>query len=117
MSRKLLEIVHGKNHWSSEPNLGIGRRNGSGGWIWEFRNKDIAPVLVIVDDLLEGARVLMPEPDALREWACFILAADTLIKFEDIEQSPKGLALIDVLWNLSFDGDKKDILQDLLKLL
>ena len=117
IQQKLLRIVRGQDEWSSVRSIGLSLRKDPSGWMWTFPETSVASTSVRIDDVLEGAKTLRLNPEAIREWASFMLAASSLITFEEFEESPKGEALLDELWSLSFGEDLENTLLRLDKLL
>lgn len=58
-------------------------------------------------DIAHGLLTYKNQPDALREWASFILSASEIIDLTSLESWPEGDELLSALWDASFEGQMK----------
>lgn len=55
-------------------------------------------------DVAAGLAGLLSKPEALREWANFILGASNVLSLERLEHEDGGDALLGALWDAAFTG-------------
>lgn len=58
-------------------------------------------------DIAHGLLTYKNQPDALREWASFILSASEILDLTSLESWPEGDELLNALWDASFEAQIK----------
>jgi hypothetical protein len=107
LSEAIKQIVRGEVKWDILQKMGlqisliedIERK-------WTFPPIEFDPVPVHIEDLATGF-VNMEGKDDASQWASFLLAS-SLIDIELLEKYPKGLDLIEGLWDLAFGESLSD---------
>lgn len=64
---------------------------------------DLRPI-----DIAHGLLVYKEQPEALQEWATFLLSDLEITDLTPLESWPEGDELLNALWDASFDGHLKD---------
>lgn len=59
-------------------------------------------------DIALGLLAHKNHPEALREWASFVLSASEIIDLTSLESWPEGDELLNALWDASFEGHLRD---------
>ena len=55
-------------------------------------------------DIAAGLLVYKERPEQLRDWAAFVLGASEIIDLEGLDNWPEGDAILNALWDASFEG-------------
>jgi hypothetical protein len=58
-------------------------------------------------DVAHGLLTYKDRPEALREWATFLLSDLEVTDLTRLESSPEGDELLNALWDASFEGQVK----------
>ncbi len=55
-------------------------------------------------DIANGLLAYRNQPEELRDWAAFVLAASDIIDLSSLEEWPEGDELLSGVWDASFEG-------------
>ena len=99
--QRLQEVVRGQEHWSCVRQTGVNVERDVDGWTFTDAFASIAPSK---DDVLAGLERLAYDPEALADWASFILSASPLISLESLGEDAGGELILEALWDLNFEG-------------
>ena len=110
-TNQIIRVVRGQTHWSSLQHLGFNIRREPDRWIMPPVLKEL--VVPRISDVAAGILSLRSNPEELREWASFVLAASSLISLEKMDETNLGKKVLEALWDLSFG---KDVSEELVRL-
>ena len=113
---KIFQIVRGQAHWSILRTFGIEQRQEIDRCTWHIPFLIAKPIMPKVSDVATGILKLSVKPNELREWASFLLAASSLVTFDELEKSRYGESLINVLWDISSGNYTEDEVRQIAEL-
>lgn len=95
---EILDVVRASSSWEQLKKYGVMLSDNE----WRFPAPSSEPVIICVQDVVDGYNQYQGDENALKSWASFLLAASDLISFQRIEDGPNGDQVIGALWDVAF---------------